>query len=111
MIKTSEIARIVSLFVRYIYFKSKACGFAKCFYIRESSNPRLSSRYSLDAFRTARPWIVNSPAVVELSTNRNISEIGHRIVESPVQIDRVDHQAGTIGSELTDDLSVRLNET
>ena len=69
------------------------------------------SQYRLKTFRIVRSGIVvDCLAVAENSAYRNISEIGHRIVELSVHIDRVDHQAGTIGPELPNDLTVRLDE-
>ena len=67
---------------------------------------------SLKASRISRSGIVDdTPAVVQFPTHCEISIINHRIVEFPVQIDNIDHQSGTIGSELPYDLTVRLNET
>lgn len=59
-----------------------------------------------------RPGIVDDRlAVMEHAADRDISEIDHRIVERPIPIDGVHHQAGTIGPELADDFAVRLDET
>jgi len=66
----------------------------------------------LKAGSIARPRIVNDPlGITEFSINRHISEVSHRIVEFPAQIHGINHQAGTICSELAYYFAVRLDKT